>query len=47
MDDTIGSKHTTEEQEEKKDIKHAQGQLKKDSADALDEHQWHKHPGGG
>ncbi len=49
MQDTIGSKDTTDDKikEEKEKVKHTKGTLKHDSAEALDEHQWHKHPGGG
>lgn len=49
MHDTIGSKHITDKEieEEKKAVKHAKGKLKHESAETLDEHQWHKHPGGG
>lgn len=48
MQDKLGSKHSVEEQEkEKKQIQHTKNKLKNDSAEALEEHQWHKHPGGG
>jgi hypothetical protein len=48
MQDLLGSKHSIKEKdEEEKHKQHAKGKLKHDTAEALEEHQWHKHPGGG
>ncbi len=40
-------KHHDDKKTETKEEKHAKRNMKHQAAEALDETQWHKHPGGG